>query len=799
VYFTMKLVKGRDLKAIFDLVFGDKEGWNETRALSAILKVCEAVAYAHKKGVIHRDLKPGNVMVGSFGEVYVMDWGLARVLGRKDAHDIRIRPEFASALSSVKSERREAREETPDSPIVTMDGDVLGTPAYMAPEQARGEIERLGPRSDVYAVGAMLYQLLTHEIPYVRPGERITNRTVLARLLDGPPKSIPSVRPGVPPELVSICDKAMARDADARYADTLELAEDLRAFLERRVVRAHKTGAWAEAKKWVERNKALASSLAAAVAILVAGVIVSELQAKRAVEQDRISTQRANDVLSLSAIQELKELVERADELWPAFPDKIAEYDRWLELARVLVDGRAADPVRGAERHLSLADHEAKLANIRLRAKAFRPEQLEPRNESGSHSRPTDPAASVATHAKFPESEVSRGRKYEFDDAQDRWWHEQLSSLVRELKAFADEKTGVFSRGTSQQHGWGIVKRREEAATIEERSLTGADVQRRWSEAIAAISRSEKYGGLKLTPQLGLLPIGEDPRSHLWEFAHLQTGVPAQRGADGTLMLRNETGLVLVLLPDGSFWMGAQHEDRLGRNYDPKADKNEQPVLEVTLAPFFFSKYEMTQGQWERFQGSNPSAFKYGEVLPVNKPVTQLNPVENVSWIDCDLCMRRMGLMLPTEAQWEFAARSGTTTPWFTGSDRGSLKDHANVADQYMEAHEPDSTISEYELWDDGNAGHAPVGSYSPNAFGLHDTAGNVMEWCRDLFSGYECGVSLPDGERLCGDVNMLQRMIRGGAFDGNAMYARSAKRVADVPRAQMQLLGVRPARKLDG
>src|SRR6185369_17422856 len=106
-----------------------------------ILKVCEAVAYAHKKGVIHRDLKPANVMVGSFGEVFVMDWGLARVLDRKDTHDIHIAPQSATSPESTSS----------DSPVLTMDGDVVGTPVYMPPEQARGEVEKLSPRSDVYS------------------------------------------------------------------------------------------------------------------------------------------------------------------------------------------------------------------------------------------------------------------------------------------------------------------------------------------------------------------------------------------------------------------------------------------------------------------------------------------------------------------------------------------------------------------------------------------------------------------------------------------------------------------------
>src|SRR5262245_9031324 len=301
VYFTMKLVKGRDLRAIFELVFAEQEGWNETRALGVLLKVCEAMAYAHAKGVIHRDLKPANVMVGGFGEVYVMDWGLARVLGRADQHDLRLR-EAETPLTSVKTERREEREEAPDSPLFTMDGDVVGTPAYMPPEQALGAVERLSPRSDVYAIGAMLYHLLARHMPYVPPGGRMTNRMVLAAVTQGPPAPLATQRRDAPAELVAIVERAMAREPERRYRDTLELAGDLRAYLEHRVVSAYETGAWAETKKWVQRNKGLAASLAAAVLLLIVGLTASLVFKARADE-------RAADLLVANTTIQQREAV----------------------------------------------------------------------------------------------------------------------------------------------------------------------------------------------------------------------------------------------------------------------------------------------------------------------------------------------------------------------------------------------------------------------------------------------------------------------------------------------------------
>jgi len=284
-YFTMRLVRGRELKEVLDLAREKKEGWTTTRVLGLILKVCEAMAFAHSKGVVHRDLKPSNVMVGRFGETYVMDWGLARVLGRADTHDIRIKPvEDPSAVSLVRTIRKDESMNNPDSPLVTMDGDVVGTPSFMAPEQAQGKLEEVGPRSDVYSLGAILYYMLTGRAPYVKPGERVSAHTVLTRVLEGPPAPVGKLARDVPGELVAICEKAMAREAGRRYASMLEVADDILAFQENRVVRAYEGGSVAEFRKWVVRNRGMAAALAGMILVAFGSVVAFGVQQRRQVE-----------------------------------------------------------------------------------------------------------------------------------------------------------------------------------------------------------------------------------------------------------------------------------------------------------------------------------------------------------------------------------------------------------------------------------------------------------------------------------------------------------------------------------
>ncbi len=259
-YFTMKMVRGMTLRdmSLEDFTFSELMG--------TFLKICDAIAFAHAKGVIHRDIKPGNIMVGEYGEVLVMDWGLAKTRGAKDALD--------EVVTTIRSG---------DDATKTLEGSVAGTPAYIPPEQAKGRTRDIDERSDIYALGAVLYEMLTLRPPFA--GE--DSAEMLAKAIRGNPEPPVTAAPDrhVPRELSAVCMKAMKYSRQDRYQTVKEFSADIRLFLEGRAVSA-KEDTFAEAVvKMVRRNKQVSVAIAVAALLLVAVGAVSVYNIRE--ERDR--------------------------------------------------------------------------------------------------------------------------------------------------------------------------------------------------------------------------------------------------------------------------------------------------------------------------------------------------------------------------------------------------------------------------------------------------------------------------------------------------------------------------------
>ena len=323
-FYAMKLVSGRPFSKVIE------EATTLDQRLALVphaLAVAEAIAYAHSEGILHRDLKPQNILIGAFGETVVIDWGLAKDLrgggeaessgggeadldsggGAESSSGGEAEPGGGGGAESGRGSGRERPPRSTDSgetTPLTVHGAVLGTPAYMPPEQAAGL--PTDERADVYSLGAILHHLLAGRPPYEarRPAD------VLAKVLSGPPEPVERLQPGVPRDLVAIVAKAMAREAEARYPAAKALADDLRRFQTGQIVQAHRYSTGERLRRFVRRRKAPLVSLGAAIAFVamlgavsIARVIEARDEARR--ERDRAalaeqaSTRRA-DTLTLT-------------------------------------------------------------------------------------------------------------------------------------------------------------------------------------------------------------------------------------------------------------------------------------------------------------------------------------------------------------------------------------------------------------------------------------------------------------------------------------------------------------------
>ncbi len=264
-YYTMRFIKGRTLTESAKEYHSRREQGiarplELRELLGAFVSICQVMAYAHSRGIIHRDLKGQNIALGDYGEVMVLDWGMAKVAGEREPDTEQpFQNDSTGAGPLGASDRFEGIWD------VTGDGSILGTPSYMPPEQALGQLELVDARSDVYGLGAILYEILTGEPPFRGP-----RKEVLRQVVHEAPKPPRQRVSEVTPALEAVCLKCLAKVPSQRYTSAAELAREVQRYLSDEPVKAYAEPWTGRLRRWMDRHR---TSTAAAVATLVVATI----------------------------------------------------------------------------------------------------------------------------------------------------------------------------------------------------------------------------------------------------------------------------------------------------------------------------------------------------------------------------------------------------------------------------------------------------------------------------------------------------------------------------------------------
>jgi len=794
-YISMAYVDGRPLS---DFVRRDKL-LPERQVVAVVRRIALALQHAHEQGVIHRDLKPSNIMIDPRRQPIVMDFGLARQVGSDS--DIRL----------------------------TRQGAILGSPAYMSPEQVEGDIESIGPASDIYSLGVLLYELLTAELPFAG-----SMASVMGQILTRDPIPPSELRPDLSFELEPICLQMMAREIDDRYASMEQVADVLGSFLKQ--TRADQAGIRESAElsafdvideeyQFVGSRRAAKTKLhwpapgrkfwirTAATGVIVAlclwlafavssswpgsgeeGTLLppaiapfDETQAKQHqqawADHLRIATETTNSIgmkLTLLPPGEFtmgspaSEAGRRDDE-----PQHQVKITKPFYLGVHEVTQQQYEKVMGTrpwqgktfvkegpDFSATWVSHDDAVAFCR---KLSNQEGVQYRlpteaeweyacraGTTTAYSFGND-ASKLGQYAWYRENAWDVGEKYAhrvgqklsnpwglYDMHGNVWeWCQDWHASYGSAKVVSDPKGPAQGNSRSLRGGDGFDDPRSGVRSavrngalppISRLFTVGFRVARTYNLSPAVKPPAEKTVGSK-PPSAAIAPFdASQAKQHQQAWAdHLGTPVETT----------NSIGMKLKLLPSGTFTMGEG-----GGTH------------KVTLTkPFELGVYEVTQEQYEQVMGSKPSTFKGPQ-----------NPVEQVSWDDAvEFCRKLSELAeeksagyvyrLPTEAEWEYACRAGTTTAYSFGDSESELGAYA---------------------WYKKNSGGTthPVGGKKPNGWGLYDMHGNVYEWCQDWYGSYPSGsVTDPTGAASGSD-----RVFRGGSWFSFSVNYRSAFRYGHTP-----------------
>jgi serine/threonine-protein kinase len=362
-YYAMRFIPGQNLQEALDRLHEEK-GLSARRCMAfrqilrRFLDVCNAVAYAHSRGILHRDLKPSNIMLGQFGETLVVDWGLAKAMDRAEplpAADRSRAPGFAPAPTCPLKPR------TASQP--TQHGHAIGTPAFMSPEQAAGKVDALGPTTDVYSLGAVLYVILTGRAPF--DGEI---SAVLRRVQRGEFPAPRRVNPQTPRALEAVCLKAMAKRAADRYPTAQALAADVEHWLSDEPVTARADSRTERLARWARNHRSLVVGVTATILVAFITLSAANLALLAANTRERFARQQAAEKAQEASQQRdlVREHYEVAldalNELVFGIQNQLYERPASQELRSNLLDKAS----QGLQKLLGKSDHQPPGAHVAL-------------------------------------------------------------------------------------------------------------------------------------------------------------------------------------------------------------------------------------------------------------------------------------------------------------------------------------------------------------------------------------------------------------------------------------------------